>query len=256
MATPRKRGATKAAPGKEVAVRKTTSIADVQAEMAREIEKMKERVGSAGGNSISIRDKVFTFPDGSVSQDPIEVIILDFVSRNLLYEGKWDPKNPQPPVCFAMGREIASMAPIAASPDKQHDNCADCPMNQFGSDGDGKACKNTRLLAVTIPGFEDMDDAPIYTLSVPPTAIKAFDAHVQTILTMFQAPPIRVVTKIAFHPEKQYATLLFSTAGENPEFAQHWSLRPKAEPMLTAEPDFTLNGGEKKKPARGRRTRR
>lgn len=254
MPAPRKRGA-KAAPGKEVAVKKATNIADVQAEMAREIEKMKSRVGSAGGNSISIRDKVFTFPDGSVSTDPIEVIILDFVSRNMLYEGKWDPKNPQPPVCFAVGREIASMSPTSNSPDKQCDICAECAMNQFGSDGDGKACKNTRLLAVTVPGFEDMDDAPIYTLSVPPTAIKAFDAHIQTILTMFQAPPIRVVTAVKFREDVQYATLLFGTAGENPDFAQHWSLRPKAQPMLEAEPDFTL-GGEKKKPARGRRTRR
>ena len=45
-------------------------------------------------------------------------------------------------------------------------NCANCPKNQFGSDGSGKACKNTHRVYIL------REDNPVpLILSLPPTSL-------------------------------------------------------------------------------------
>lgn len=235
---------------KAVAKRPTMDVATIQQQMQNEVANIQDQIGTPASNSIKIRDKVFTLPNGQIIQGPIKAVIVDFISRNMHYEGKWDPKNPVPPTCFAINKVVSAMTPSDNSPDKQADNCAECPMNQFGSDGDGKACKNTRLLALVLPDLDGDDEGKLYTMSVPPTAIKGFDAYVNSVAKLYNVPPVGVVTKIGFHPEKSYPMPIFSDPEPNSQLQEHFVLRDEAEIMLTAEPDVS---GAAPKPARRKR---
>ena len=184
---------------------------------------------------ISTRDKLFTFPDGRVHQGPLDVVILDFVSRNLFYEGRWDPNKIEAPVCFAIGDSPSLLEPSMKSPKRQADHCAGCPLNEFGSNGNGKACKNTRLLAVMLPDAQG-DEAPIYTLSIPPTALKTFDAYVGGLSSMLGKAPIQVVSQVSFHPEKTYALPIFGNPQPNERVNEFYAHRADARKLLEREP--------------------
>jgi len=247
MATRRKK-----TPGKAMAARKGTNVVNIDQQLSQEAEGIMDTIGTPATNSISVKDKMFSFPDGTVDPGPIQIVIVDYLSKNMFYQGKWDPKNPQPPVCFAIGTKPKELIPSANSPEAQCSDCASCALNQFGSDGDGKACKNTRFLAV-LPADAEAD-TPIMTLSVSPTAIKNFDAYVATIAKLFQAPPLKVITEVSFHPEKTHAQLVFGNPQPNPDYATHFARREEARVLLNTEPDTSSYVSEKpKKRAGGRR---
>lgn len=211
----------------------TTALATVEDAERRMLAEMQKRIQAPTGSGISIKDKQFKFPNGQIL-DAIEVVVVDFVSRNLYYEGRYDPKNPAPPTCFAIGRDLKSMVPSENAPDAQNDDCVSCPNNQFGSNGAGKACKNTRLLAVLEPGAPE---GQIFTLSVPPKSLKAFDGYVNTLASMLKRAPFGVITRIGFHPEMDHEQLVFSHVGPNENIAGCLERIAEVEMILAVEPD-------------------
>lgn len=210
------------------------ALANVTEQLAAEAASIADSIGKPATNVIKTRDKVFTLPDGQVLQAPLSVVIIDFISKNMFYEDAYREGEIQAPACFAINKVVSELAPSPNATDPQADTCATCPMNEFGSDGAGKACKNTRLLAVTLPN-SDSDD--IFTMSVSPTAIKAFDAYVGSVAKVFKAPPVRVITDVNFHPEKTYPSLMFGNPQPNEYFAEDYARREEAEMLLTVEPD-------------------
>jgi len=232
--------------GKGVAVRKKTNIATAKAALAAEAATIQDQIGAPATNAISTRDKVFTFPDGMALQSPMDVVILDFCSQNKYYPGAYDPKNIQAPDCFAISKSAKGLIPSKNSTDIQNKACDECPMNEFGSAGNGKACKNTRLL--TVMRLPDTGDETIYTLSVSPTAIRAFDGYVASVAKLFQTPPIGVITTIGFSSETSYPMLTFGSGNieANPNLDVHLSRREECAALLEAEPD--TSGAEAAKP--------
>lgn len=233
-------------------------IANVDEQLSQEVAAIKEQVGAPPTNNISIKDKMFTFPDGRVLEE-MRVVIIDFMSWNLYYPDPFDPRDPKPPVCFAYGKELSELAPSENSPEIQADSCVECWANQFGSDGkNGKACKNTRRLAVIDPE-DDPNEPEIYLLSVPPTSLKKFDAYVNGVARFYQKPPIAVTTHVGFHPESSYSSLIFSDPQPNPNYREHFALREYAREILEAEPDLSNYQGprqavSKKKAASKKKT--
>ena len=229
-----------------------TALADF-AEIERQaLAQMQQRIQAPSGNGISIRDKQFKFPDGRIV-DSLNVVVLDFITRNLFYVGRYDPKNPAPPTCFAIGKDLKTMRPSEHSPEVQHDGpCATCSNNTFGSNGAGKACKNTRLLAVLEVGSE-YASAPIYTISVPPKSLKAFDGYINTIGSLLKRAHWGVQTSIAFHPEAEHEQLVFGHSGANESIGECLSRLPEAEMLLTVEPDTSRLEAKPAAPARGGR---
>lgn len=209
-------------------------LANLNEQLAAEAASIADSIGKPSTNVIKTRDKVFTLPDGQILQAPLRAVVIDFISKNMFYEDAYREGEVQAPVCFSINKIVSEMAPSENATDPQADACNGCPMNEFGSDGAGKACKNTRLLAVTLP---DTDSDEIFTISVSPTAIKAFDAYVGSVAKMFKAPPVRVITEIMFHPEKTYPSLMFGNPEPNENFAEDFSRREEAELLLTVEPD-------------------
>ena len=211
---------------------------DIQAQVDAMIAGVQEKTSQHAGDAIRItQNKEFELPDGRKSDGPLELIILDFVSFNAMYEGRYDPNNIQPPVCFSVGTVVQQMVPSAKAPEPQSTSCSTCPMNQFGSDGNGKACKNKRRLAVLPADFDA--DTPIYTLEVSPTGLKAFDKFVSSLASTQRKVPAQLVTEVDFDPAKDYPTLTFKAlrALEAEQVVEVFARIEEGRARINVEPD-------------------
>lgn len=239
-----------------VAVKKPTSSAlvSIKEQMARDLALVAGMTNPASGNVIRCtQDKKFIMPDGTKTEGPIDLVIVDFCTTHALYPGAFDPKNIVPPVCFAIGANPTAMVPSKNSPELQSDACGACPMNQYESaaQGKGKACKNSRLLAVLDP--EADADSPMYKLSVSATALKGFDAFVAGVARQFVVPPYGVIVTVGFNPNETYGSLVFSDPRPNENVEVAYSRRQEAAEMLKTEPDVSSYVPLVKKPMPKRR---
>ena len=187
-----------------------------QAKVAAEMES-----GAAGGQFFSLKGGILSWNDNPLPGNAIVAVILDHVLENVFYEGEFDSENPTPPCCFAFGRDSSDMRPheaVIKNKSDQHDFCAGCPMNQWGTadKGKGKACRNTRRLALIPAGeinaktgevaktFEDAahyESAGIGFLKMPVTSVKPFANFVQSVASVFARPPHGVIVKISVEPD-------------------------------------------------------
>jgi hypothetical protein len=243
-----------AARKKAVATRKTAGkdMVNVDAALKAEAAAIANTIGQPSSNVIRTTDKVFKLPDGQIIQNSLDVVIVDYTSKNLFYAKKYNPKNPEGPVCWSINKEIGAMKPSPTSPSIQcKTTCEACVLNEWGSDGEGKACKNTRALAVLLPTVGDGET--LYTINVSPTGIKAFDGYINSINKLYEVVPIQMVTEIVFHPEKDWAFLLFQDPRPNEHYAKHFAFREQAKQMLEVEPQAGEVTKKAKPKTRGRR---
>jgi hypothetical protein len=229
-------------PSTAVAVKKNTgvvSVADIMTKMQEMLAADAQKIAPSGGNAIRVtQDKQFLLPDGSKTPGPLEVVIVDFTSMNTFYENDFDKNNIVPPNCFSIGNIPTRMVPSANSPDKQCDDCNNCPMAAWGSGKNGgKACKNSRVLAVLPP--DATSDTPLWILKTSPTAIKDFDGYVKNVQRMFGVPPVGVVTTIGFDDSQTYARLTFGDPVPNENVGVHLDRVDEAQEMLAVEPDVS-----------------
>lgn len=237
-------------PSTAVAVKKasSTAIVNIQEALKAQAAAMGSRTSPATGNSIRVtQDKMFALPDGTKQAGPIDLVIVDFVSRNEFYEGAYDPNNIAPPVCFAIGDDPRGLVPSPNAPAPQSDSCATCAMNMFGSAGNGKACKNTRVLAVLPPDADA--DTPLWQLKLSPTALKTFDSYVNN-LARGGMVPLQMVTAVSFDPNSTWASLRFGDPQPNPNLADHFARQAEAKEMLAVEPNLTPRPAPAKQAAR------
>lgn len=200
---------------------------------------LRDRIGKPAGNVIRTKGKQFTAPDGTVHPGPMRVIVLDFVSFNSFFPGQYNPNNPVKPSCYAVG-ELANLSPSANCPERKSEDCASCPMNQWGSSltgGKGKACKNQYKLAIIPADLDTPDPSKIYTMNVSPTGMKAFDAFVRAAAKNFDALPLRVAVDVGFDPNQAYPSLTFSNIGMHENLGVALELMEQAREMLLREPE-------------------
>lgn len=224
------------------AVVKSNLPVSVAEQLKAETDALAARIQAPGGDKIKLtKKKTFKLPDGTEHPGPLSVVIVDFVSMNKFFDRPYKDGEITPAACFALGLEPQNMAPSAKSPDKQSDGCAKCPNNAFGSKGNGKACGNHRVLAL-VAGEGDLaldPKAPMWTLEISPTGLKAFDAYVSTVRTQFAVPPIGVITDIFFDPSVDYQSLRFGNPQPNPNLEMHFARRTAARERLLTEPDVS-----------------
>ena len=243
MATKKTTPPLNAATGKAstaVAVKKAsgTSLVSVKEAMQAQIANLANRTAPPTGIKIrATQDKNFILPDGTKTPGPLELVIVDFVATNEFYEGAYDKDSIVPPGCFAVGEDPKKMVPSSNAPNKQSTDCQSCPMNQFGSNGKGKACKNGRLLAVLTP--DATADTPFALLAPSATALKGFDAYVTGVARTFQTMPVGVVTTVGFDENETYAKMVFSDPRPNPELGVHFVRQSEARELLMAERDVS-----------------
>lgn len=231
---------------KKTTARATANLPVNYAEqLAQESAEIAKRIAAPSGDRIRFNaNRSFITPDG-MEGDTLEVVVVDFTSSNLYYEGMYDRDSPQPPACFAIGTQPSMLVPSDNSPNKQADACSSCPNNQFGSasNGRGKACKNTRLVAMMpVTALDNPDeDAPIWIMSIPPTSLKAFDAYVHSLAAKHSTVPVGVVTEVYLDPANTFASPRFNVVRplQPDELGLFMSRREEAATRLSAEPDVS-----------------
>lgn len=86
-------------------------------------------------------------------------------------------------------------------------DCAECPHNQFGTDGSGKACKNVHRIYML------REDNPIpLVLSLPPTSIKYMREYIGKRVLLKGYRCFQVITKITLKKEKSRDGITYSRA--------------------------------------------
>jgi len=180
------------------------SYEDRLAALAKAGVEQESRVG--GGQFISFKSGMISYQGNTIKGNELDVIAIDHVFENQYNPEKYDPDNPQPPVCYAFGREEDELAPHPESADPQHETCKGCPHNEFGTadNGKGKACKNTRRIAV-LPGdpvsAETVQTAEAAFIKLPVTSVKGWASFVKTVKALDGLPPLGVVATISTVPD-------------------------------------------------------
>lgn len=124
---------------------------------------------------IAHKVQLFIMPDGSKIEF-FEGIIIDQQATNSYWPEKIEPGQPaKPPMCYSMD----SIVPDLGSEIAQSKKCKQCPMNQFGSDGKGKACKNMKRLHILMDG-----SVLPRRLTVAPTSIISTNEYLTILIDM------------------------------------------------------------------------
>jgi hypothetical protein len=199
-----------------------TAVANWDEELARQADVaagMEANVG--GGQFFSAKGGVLQFDGSPLPGNQAAVVIVDTILENVYYECSYNPDSPQAPTCFAFGREDNEMEPHASvdtTPEfeRQSDVCHGCPMNDFGTAvvGRGKACRNTRRLALIPAGsynskgdldmFDDVEHfakTPIAFMKMPVTSVKGYATFVKQVSGALRRPPHGVFTRISVIPD-------------------------------------------------------
>lgn len=238
-------------PAAAPAARTTSNLPiSVVEQLAAQVREQAGKTAPPSGDRVRFSKGKYVLPDGGEGET-FRGIILDFISTNNFWGTKYDPKNISPPVCFALGPKPKELVPSENSFDKQADSCAVCPMNEFGSDGAGKACKNARLFAlIPIMDLEEGEKAPLWLFAVPPTGIKYFDKLV-TDLTLAKLAPMQAIVEFSLDNSTEYFSPRFTRVGitDDVTLASTFERLAEAQARLNTEPDTSSLRVEAPKPA-------
>lgn len=169
-------------------------------------------------STIGTRSGVLTYNGDMVANNALECIIIASTHANKYYEGEYDPNNLRNPECYAYSEDGKGMVPHPSVVNPIHDNCDECPYNQWGSadKGKGKKCKNVQHIGL-IPADtspEDVETAELALMSLPVTSGKNFDKYVNKLTTLFNRPTLAMKTVIKTRPDpKTQYQVLFDDAG-------------------------------------------
>ena len=189
-------------------------------ELARYAAEGAEAEASASaGTFFSIKGGQLTLGGNPLPNNEVAAIVVDFCFENVFYEGDYDPDEPRGPTCYAFARKEPELEPherVVAASNHQHERCQGCEHNEFGSaeKGRGKACKNTRRLALIAAGnfdrqggfVPDGDPAviasqPIVFLRMPVTSVKGWATTVTQVANVLRRPMWAVYTRIKVVPD-------------------------------------------------------
>lgn len=237
-----------------------------QAEVAAGME-----ANSGGGQFFSMRGGQLSFNDSPMPGNQMAVVIIDSIFENVYYGGRYDPENPAPPTCFAFGRD-EDMSPhdvVVKAEQAQHDSCKGCPLNEWGSSdvGRGKACRNTRRLAIIPAGtfdqqnrFQAIDDldhfasATIAYMKLPVTSIKGYASFVKQVAGALRRPPHGIFTKVRVEPDaKTQFRVIFEPLSQIPNGILPAIMKRHEEAKSLIEFPYNLEMEERAPPpAKGR----
>lgn len=130
---------------------------------------------------------------------------------NAYWEEKFSGGNEQPDCSSMDGKQgvVRETGEIR--------RCADCPYNEFGSDGLGKACKNVHRVYLL------REDNPVpLILSLPPTSLKYMRDYIGKRILLKGMRCYDAITKITLKKEKNaggiaYSRAVFTFVGKLPD---------------------------------------
>lgn len=178
-------------------------------EMLAKLAKKATSVEKPSSATIGTRAGILTYGGQPVAGNKLQIIVLESRHVNKYYEDGYDSDNPKNPVCFAYSPDGENMVPHPKASKPQYDNCKDCPMNKWGSAGEGrkgKACKNTRHLAMLPMDVKaaDIPTAEVAMISLPVTSVQNWSNYVHKLSTLFNRPPLGMFTTIGTEPNVKH----------------------------------------------------
>ena len=223
-----------------------TDLSRIEADLAERAKNLQQQIGQGESRKITVdqKDGQLLGPGGLALGDELRIIVVDFCTTNRYYDRGYDPQNPMPPACMAVGDIIADMVPEDGVPGRQSDACRTCWANQWESDpkgGRGKACKNSRDLAVVLADeLEDPDAEPeLFLISCSPTSLKSFDAAAAQAYRIFGGTPIKAIMTVRVKATENYYNLQFGDIEANPYIERVYPLLETTADMLSRLPDFS-----------------
>lgn len=163
------------------------------------------------GGFISFKGGRMTYNDEILPGDKLDVVIVDYRFDYEFYEGKYDPKKPMSPACFAITRPGELLEPHKDAEKPQHETCEGCPRNEWGSDldgGKGKACKTSRRLHVIAADdartAESIDKASVLSLIPPATSVENFQLCMNQISKVLGTAMYGAVVEISVKPHDRF----------------------------------------------------
>ncbi len=228
-----------------VAVKKPNagSIVSIQEQLKAQAASVAGRT-EGSSKSVKYSDGKFVLPNGFQTNDPIKVVILDFVTQHVKFEKAYKAGEVSPINCAAVGDNPREMKPYDSIATPENSTCSGCWANEYksASNGDGKACKQVRAMAVLVQDSDgNIDpDGPIYTLTTSPTSNKVFDGYVKSVAAAFMLPPVGVVTTLDLDTTtSKWVSLQFLTPAPNEDVAACFGRQAEARAMLTEEVTVT-----------------
>jgi hypothetical protein len=255
---------------------KSTAVANWDEQLAKEAEVAAGmEANTGGGQFFGLRGGILSWQDAPMPNNQMAVVIVDSILENVFYEGKYDPDTPQSPVCFAFGREEKSMAPHQLVLDAGNQACGEsglcsgCEMNEWASAdvGRGKACRNTRRLAMIPAGvigdngkFQIFDDeehfatAAVGFMKLPVTSVKGYASFVKQVAAALRRPPFGIVTKVKVVPDaKSQFKVTFEPISPLPDELMPIIMKRNEEVKATIDFPYQPNEEEAPPPKKGSR---
>lgn len=145
-------------------------------------------------------NQIFNIP-GMDPKKNFEAIILHIHKANAYWKESFiETGGGTPPDCFSMN----GLYPDPGVQVKECVDCVACEKNKFGSDGEGKSCKNMKVFYLLLPG-----SVLPYKMTVPATSLKAVDMYL-SMLTGEGKPYQLVTTEFSLFQAKSKAGIAYS----------------------------------------------
>ena len=216
----------------------------------------KALAGNTSNKRISIRGNVFRMVVGGEEIRKSESRSLQFIIVNAsphiarqFYAGAYDPENKGAADCWSLDGKT----PDATAENKQHTDCMGCPQNIKGSgQGDSRACRYLRRLAVMMPG-----DPDVYQLVVPSQSVfgkgdkdsMPFDQYTKFVASNRRSINT-VVTQASFDTDSATPKLFFDAVAHVTEAQYHAAVAAGATDEAKRAISYSVNasdGASKKK---------
>jgi hypothetical protein len=198
-------------PTKKVVEKSTAMVLWKDKLKAMAKDAVKAAAVGASGNFLSLKSGVLSYQKAAMPGNKMNVIILDQVPENQIFEGKFEEGNPQSPVCYAFGRDAEGndierddMVPHEAVENPINPTCKGCPNKQFHTAevGKGKACGDVERLALITQGdLDNIANADVAYLKLPFFSAKEYSTYVNQLAGLHDLAPSMVITEISVHPD-------------------------------------------------------
>jgi|LWDU01.1.fsa_nt_gi hypothetical protein len=220
----------------------TTNLIDIQAQLKKELEvqrsQLEASVALSGNSKINLANKMFALPDGSKNQGPLNCIVLDWRYSRTYFPDDFNSADKKPPICSALDKNEANLAPYPSSEDIQSETCTPCWANAWGSkypdnhNSRTKACKNTIILAVIPADEPPTEDTTPWIISLPPTSIKAFTEFVTNLQNESTLMPCQVSVDLSMDPKQSYSKIEYSNIRPHKILTDVLRIRAEAQTIL------------------------
>lgn len=210
----------------EVAVKESFELITMTGEMAEAYAEEMEGLGSIPFEKVKIPSGgglAFELPgeneEDLITSPELTGVILYHHPINAYWAEKFAGGNEKPDCSSFDGKRgvVRETGEIR--------ECSECPYNQFGSDGKGKACKNLRRCYI----LREANPVPVI-LALPPTSLRYIREYIGRRILLKGLRSYDVVTKITLKKEKSEGGITYSRAA----FACVGALTPEQRQSVKA----------------------